>query len=163
MINGESLAGSVLFHSKAEVPQIKLKKYPDELLTHRKLHGPFVLEDFEIKKQLGAGSFGNVYLAKELRSGKNVVIKSLSKASILEWNMIRQLQREIEIQCRLRHPNITRLYAYFHTEEHCTLSYYVPNRFACMPSRLIICSFSGLLVLEYASLGSLWSKLQTVR
>lgn len=139
VVGGENPGGGVLFQPTTDVPQSKLKKYPEELLRHRKLHGSFVLEDFEIKKQLGAGSFGSVYLAKELRSGKNVVIKTLSKASILEWNMIRQLQREIEIQCRLRHPNITRLYAYFHTDEHC------------------------LLVLQYASLGSLWSKLQTVR
>lgn len=96
-----------------------IKRYPDELLKHRRQNDPFIFQDFEFKKQLGAGSFGSVYLAKELRSGKNVVIKTLSKASILEWNMIRQLQREIEIQCRLRHPNITRLYAYFHTDEHC--------------------------------------------
>ena len=28
--------------------------------------------------------------------------------------VMHQLKRELEIQCRLRHPNIIRLYGYFH-------------------------------------------------
>jgi serine/threonine protein kinase len=32
---------------------------------------------------------------------------------------VRQFQREVEIHCRLNHPNIIRMYAYFHDQDSC--------------------------------------------
>ncbi|XP_065161237.1 aurora kinase C-like [Atheta coriaria] len=76
----------------------------------------WVLDDFDIGKPLGRGKFANVYLAREKTSKFIVAIKVLFKASIQETHNEHQVRREIEIQTHLRHPNILRMYGYFHDE-----------------------------------------------
>uniref|UniRef100_A0A670Y2W3 non-specific serine/threonine protein kinase n=1 Tax=Pseudonaja textilis TaxID=8673 RepID=A0A670Y2W3_PSETE len=72
------------------------------------------LEDFEIGRPLGKGKFGNVYLAREKRSRFILALKVLFKAQLEKAGVEHQLRREVEIQSHLRHPNILRLYGYFH-------------------------------------------------
>lgn len=74
------------------------------------------LSDFDIGKPLGKGKFGNVYLAREKKSKFLVALKVLFKSNIKETNNEHQVRREVEIQSHLRHPNILRLYGYFHDE-----------------------------------------------
>ncbi|KAI8381525.1 kinase-like domain-containing protein [Radiomyces spectabilis] len=76
----------------------------------------WLLSDFEIGRALGRGKFGHVYLAREKQSGYVVALKVLYKKQLCTHGVQRQLQREIEIQGNLRHPNILRLYGYFHDE-----------------------------------------------
>ncbi|CAG8433073.1 10702_t:CDS:2 [Diversispora eburnea] len=66
---------------------------------------------------LGQGRFGRVFMAKEKSSGKIVALKVMFKNDLKEHKLEGQLKREIEIQCHLRHPNILRLYGYFHDKE----------------------------------------------
>jgi serine/threonine protein kinase len=70
-------------------------------------------EDFEMGKPLGQGKFGKVYLAKEKGSGVVVAMKVISKACMSVENM-HHLRREVEIQSRLHHCNIMKLFGYFH-------------------------------------------------
>lgn len=43
-------------------------------------------------------------------------------------NCVNVLKREVEIQCRLQHPNIVHLYGYFHDTKHVYLILeYLPN------------------------------------
>ncbi|KAI9253722.1 kinase-like domain-containing protein [Helicostylum pulchrum] len=72
------------------------------------------LADFEVGKSLGKGNFGHVFLAKEKKSGFIVALKVLYKKDLATTNIEKQLRREVEIQGNLRHPNILRLYGYFH-------------------------------------------------
>ncbi|KAG2223896.1 hypothetical protein INT45_009348 [Circinella minor] len=74
------------------------------------------LSDFEIGRALGKGNFGQVYLAREKQSGFVVALKVLYKKALADSKVERQLRREVEIQGNLRHPNILRLYGYFHDE-----------------------------------------------
>ena len=74
------------------------------------------LTDFDIGKPLGKGKFGNVYLAREKSSKYIIALKVLFKRAIKENNNEHQVRREIEIQTHLRHPNILRMYGYFHDE-----------------------------------------------
>lgn len=83
-----------------------------------------------------SGKFGKVYLAREKDTGFMVALKVLPTNKIYRFNLEQQVCREIEIQSRLRHQNILRLYGYFHDEE-----------------RIYV-------VLEYASGGSLSKVLQ---
>lgn len=76
----------------------------------------WTLADFDIGKPLGKGKFGNVYLAREKISKFLVAIKVLFKSAIKEFNNEHQVRREIEIQSHLRHPNILRMYGYFHDD-----------------------------------------------
>lgn len=74
------------------------------------------IADFDIGKSLGRGKFGNVYLAREKSSKFITALKVLFKANLEKNKVLHQLKREVEIQSHLRHPNILRLYGYFHDE-----------------------------------------------
>lgn len=74
------------------------------------------ISDFEIGRSLGQGKFGNVYLVREKSSQFITALKVLFKSQLDKANIVHQLKREVEIQSHLRHPNITRLYGYFHDE-----------------------------------------------
>ena len=76
----------------------------------RQLH----LGMFDIGKPLGKGKFGRVYLAKEKATGFVCALKVLHKSELQIGKVEKQVRREIEIQSNLRHPNILRLYGYFH-------------------------------------------------
>jgi len=81
------------------------------------VHRQWSIQDFEIGKPLGQGKFGNVYLAREKKHKYVVALKVLFKKQLMEAHVEHQLRREIEIQTRLRHPNILRLFGYFHDKE----------------------------------------------
>ncbi|KAJ9680898.1 hypothetical protein PVL29_020029 [Vitis rotundifolia] len=75
------------------------------------------LDDFEIGKPLGRGKFGRVYLAREIKSKYVVALKVIFKAQIEKYRLHHQLKREMEIQTSLCHPNVLRLYGWFHDSE----------------------------------------------
>ncbi|KAM6927494.1 aurora kinase A [Xenentodon cancila] len=94
------------------------------------------LENFDIGRPLGKGKFGNVYLARERQTKFILALKVLFKKQLEKAGVEHQLRREVEIQSHLRHPNILRLYGYFHDT-----------------SRVY-------LILEFAPKGELYSELQ---
>lgn len=98
-----------------------------------------MLDDFEVGRPLGKGKFGNVYLARESKSKYIIALKVLFKSQLIKNNVQHQLRREIEIQAHLKHPNILRLFGYFHD----TTRIY--------------------LILEYAPQGELYKKLQKAK
>jgi aurora kinase A len=57
-----------------------------------------------------------VYLSREKKSKYVIALKVLFKKELKRANVEHQLRREIEIQTHLRHPNIVRMYGYFHDE-----------------------------------------------
>ncbi|XP_018106317.1 aurora kinase B-A isoform X2 [Xenopus laevis] len=74
----------------------------------------FTIDDFDIGRPLGKGKFGNVYLAREKQNKFIMALKVLFKSQLEKEGVEHQLRREIEIQSHLRHPNILRMYNYFH-------------------------------------------------
>jgi hypothetical protein len=79
---------------------------PDEEKKNR----PWTVDDFTLGKPLGKGKFGNVYLAKQKYTQAQIALKALFKAPMVQAGCLNVLKREIEIQCRLSHPNIARLF-----------------------------------------------------
>ncbi|KAI6220058.1 Aurora kinase-like [Aphelenchoides fujianensis] len=79
--------------------------------------GDWTLDDFEVGRPLGKGKFGNVYLARTKEHHIPVALKIIFKSQIEQNKVEHQLCREIEIQAHLHHPNILRLYNYFHDEK----------------------------------------------
>lgn len=65
---------------------------------------------------IGRGKFGNVYLAREKETKFVIALKVLFKKQISEQGIEHQVRREIEIQSHLRHPNILRMYGFFHDD-----------------------------------------------
>lgn len=80
------------------------------------------LAQFEIGRPLGKGKFGRVYLARTKtmtssrlpQQGYVVALKCVYKKELVENKVDLQLRREIEIQMNLRHPNVLRMFGYFH-------------------------------------------------
>jgi len=72
--------------------------------------------DFERGAALGRGKFGRVYVAREKKTHFMVALKVMFKSEVQKGRVERQVLREIEIQSRLKHPNILRLYTWFHDE-----------------------------------------------
>ncbi|XP_047180840.1 serine/threonine-protein kinase Aurora-3-like isoform X2 [Vigna umbellata] len=75
------------------------------------------LSDFEIGKPLGKGKFGRVYVARERKSKFVVALKVISKEQLEKYKIHHQLRREMEIQYSLKHPNVLRLYGWFHDSD----------------------------------------------
>lgn len=74
----------------------------------------WTLADFDIGSKLGEGKYGNVYLAREKDSKFVLALKIISKKQIGLQKIEYQVRREIQIQGSLVHPNILRMYGFFH-------------------------------------------------
>ncbi|KAG6829300.1 hypothetical protein H0H87_011966 [Tephrocybe sp. NHM501043] len=73
------------------------------------------LTDFDMGRPLGKGKFGRVYMVRTKAEPKYILaLKTLYKSEIVQNKVEKQIRREIEIQQNLRHPNVLRLYGYFH-------------------------------------------------
>lgn len=96
----------------------------------------WTLDDFTGIQAIGNGKFGKVYRAVEINSGKQVALKMVNKDLLEKFDFFTQMKKELEIQWRLRHANIIRLFGYFYDDK----SIYV--------------------VLEYAQYGNLYQKLK---
>lgn len=75
------------------------------------------LDDFEIGKKLGKGKFGRVYCVKHKKTGFICAMKAMEKSEIVQHNVQKQFRREVEIQSSLTHPNLTKLYGFFHDDK----------------------------------------------
>jgi serine/threonine protein kinase len=111
-------APTVTFAAAAEA------RYPESLLPTRSSRR-FSLSDFTIPRKgghIGSGRFGQVLRVTENSSKRALVLKRVSKQALVDEGAVRQFQREVEIHCRVRHPNIIRMFAYFHDAESCMLA-----------------------------------------
>ncbi|KEG06832.1 serine/threonine protein kinase [Trypanosoma grayi] len=95
-------------------------------------------EDFERLEVLGDGSYSVVVAARHLPTQQIVALKELSRRRLRDLNLEKQLQWEINVHRRLRHPNVVRM-----------LSYYVTPQ-------------SVVLVLEMCPRGTLLQKIKTM-
>ncbi|EAL48567.1 serine threonine protein kinase 6 putative [Entamoeba histolytica] len=73
----------------------------------------FSITDFDIGKPLGHGTFGNVYLAKLKGANYVCALKIIFKTKLQESRIGIQIQREVDIQSQLNHPNILKLFGFF--------------------------------------------------
>lgn len=77
----------------------------------------FKIEDFELGMKLGKGKFGNVYLAREKATNYIVALKILNKIEVQRLNGEKLIVREIKIHSFVDHPNIIKLYGFFHDDQ----------------------------------------------
>lgn len=83
--------------------------------SSKEAHDPnhvWTIKDFHLTKPLGRGKFGNVYMGREKCSRHVVAVKVLFKGPMQAAQRVHIVRREIEIQSRLRHPNILSLFGY---------------------------------------------------
>lgn len=107
--------------------------------------------DFEVLGLLGEGSFGEVYLVREQRSGQKYALKGMKKGRILAQKMTKYAVTERNVLCRVQSPFIVGLHSAFQNSEslfllldYCPggdLSYYLARekRFTEHKARLYVC------------------------
>jgi len=69
-----------------------------------------ILGSYEVVSALGAGGMGEVYLARDARLGRNVVLKLLPNGHPLDTERVRRFEREARAASALNHPNIITIY-----------------------------------------------------
>lgn len=93
------------------------------IVTNRVIHRKcptreWNLHGFDMGRPLGKGKFGRVYMVRtKCEPNYILALKTLYKSEIIQTKVEKQVRREIEIQQNLRHPNVLRLYGYFHDEK----------------------------------------------
>lgn len=79
----------------------------------------FNLNQFKLQKKIGDGNFGNVYIAKEISTGKEFAAK-ISKQkfdeSSKDADLTHQLFREVNLMASLYHPSIIKFIGYSPTD-----------------------------------------------
>lgn len=93
-----------------EANTVKRDDYPPGALTQiddESLIGSMLSERYLVKRRLGHGGFGVVYLASDEKMlGRAVVVKALLQGEVKnEWS-VRKFKQEIEALARIDHPSI---------------------------------------------------------
>jgi len=91
------------------------KGNPMQLLSQLDAH--VSLDDFDILKVLGKGTFGKVVLAKKKGDTEYVAIKVLKKAVIMEKDEVTHTLTENRVLQKMKHPFLTELKYSFQTED----------------------------------------------
>ena len=66
--------------------------------------------DYEVKRELGRGGMGVVYLAHNTLMGRDEVLKVMGRNIMERPGVLERFQREIRAVAKLRHPNIVTAY-----------------------------------------------------
>ncbi len=69
--------------------------------------------DYEIKRELGRGGMGVVYLAHNKLMGRDEVLKIMGRHIMERPGVLERFLREIRAVAKLRHPNIVTAYSAF--------------------------------------------------
>ena len=74
------------------------------------------LDDFELLKVIGKGSYGKVTLVKKKDTGKLYAMKSLSKPNVKKKKQVEHTRTERRVLGKVKHPFIVHLHYAFQTE-----------------------------------------------
>ena len=77
------------------------------------------ITDFQIIKELGAGSFGHVYLVTHKGTKAQYAIKAIDKRNKTNQEEKPYFRREIEVMYKIHHPNVVKLYGHFEDNNYC--------------------------------------------
>ncbi|MEZ6130834.1 MAG: serine/threonine-protein kinase [Planctomycetaceae bacterium] len=67
--------------------------------------------DFELKKRLGKGGMGEVFLARQISLDRIVALKTLSRDLAKKPDFVSRFNREFQSMARLDHANMVKVYA----------------------------------------------------
>ena len=75
--------------------------------------GKYTLNDFQIMRTLGTGSFGRVHLVRSVHNGRYYAIKVLKKAQIIRMKQIEHTNDERRMLKLVEHPFLIRMWGTF--------------------------------------------------
>ncbi len=106
---GESLPGGARGHKVEIAPAPPpASTLPPGLADH---------SDYEIRRELGRGGMGVVYLAHNKLMGRDEVLKVMGRQIMERPEVLDRFRREIRAVAKLRHPNIVTAYHAFRLDE----------------------------------------------
>ena len=77
--------------------------------------------NYQILSKLGKGAFGTVYKVQSYKTNKICAMKVIDRQYIKHQDDDQKFLKEIEILCKLEHPNIIKMYEYFQDDK----NYYI--------------------------------------
>lgn len=82
-------------------------------LSAKLTNGLMVFERYRLKRLLGRGGMGVVWLAHDTELEKDIALKFLSEHLLFDSTAVRDLKKETRRGMELSHPNIIRVYGFF--------------------------------------------------
>ena len=77
------------------------------------------IRDFEIIREIGAGSFGRVFLARHKHTRVKYAIKAIDKKNKTNIEEKPYFRRELEVMYKIHHPNVVKLFGHFEDNNYC--------------------------------------------
>ena len=91
------------------------------------------LAEYERGPVLGAGGFGSVHAATELRSGEPVAIKVVDKAKMAAAGITGRIMNEVRLHSQLSHPAVVKLLPNLHANSPSTEGKCAPSTDTIVP------------------------------
>ena len=127
-MNNDNLISDKYRGRKIKLNPVKNRFLPLSESVSRGLEPEPRIQDFKIKKEIGSGSFGRVYLASHIKTNVDYAIKVIDKRNKTNIEGKPYFRREIEIMYKIRHPNCVRLFGNFEDENYCYfIMEYIPG------------------------------------
>ena len=105
--------------NKVEKNNVKSRFLPISESVAKGLEPEPKITDFQIVKELGAGSFGHVYLVTHKVTKVQYAIKAIDKRNKTNQEEKPYFRREIEVMYKIHHPNVVKLYGHFEDNNYC--------------------------------------------
>jgi len=105
--------------TKIEINNVKNRFLPIPESVAQGLEREPKITDFKIIKELGAGSFGHVYLVTHKETKVQYAIKAIDKRNKSNIEEKPYFRREVEVMYKIHHPNVVKLYGHFEDNNYC--------------------------------------------
>ena len=105
--------------SKPILNNVKNRFLPISETISKGLEPETKIGDFDIKKELGSGAFGHVYLVVQKQTNAQYAIKAIDKRNKMNMEETPYFKREIEVMYKVHHPNVVKLYGHFEDNNYC--------------------------------------------
>ncbi|WP_309380897.1 bifunctional serine/threonine-protein kinase/formylglycine-generating enzyme family protein [Cerasicoccus frondis] len=91
-------------------------------ITAKLTNGLLVFERYRLKRLLGRGGMGVVWLAHDIELEKDIALKFLTENLLFDSTAIKDLKKETRRGMELAHPNIIRVYGFFSSEDRAAIA-----------------------------------------
>ena len=102
-----------------EINNVKNRFLPIPESAQKNLEREVKITDFDILKELGSGSFGNVYLVRHKVTKAEYAIKAIDKRNKTNQEETPYFRREVEVMYKVHHKNVVKLFGHFEDNNYC--------------------------------------------